>query len=40
MADDTTDLEARLSLVVAAVGVAVAQTLVELDAHDEVLATQ
>ena len=29
------DLEARLSMVMAAVGVVVAQTLVELDAHDE-----
>jgi hypothetical protein len=39
MPNDVTDLEARLSMVVAAVGVAVAQTLAELDEHDEVLAT-
>jgi hypothetical protein len=38
MTDELKDLEARLSMVMAAVGV-VAQTLVELDAHDEVLAT-
>jgi hypothetical protein len=39
MTDELKDLEARLSMVMAAVGVVVAQTLVELDAHDEVLAT-
>jgi hypothetical protein len=39
MTGELKDLEARLSMVMAAVGVVVAQTLVELDAHDEVLAT-